>query len=95
MTHRARPDRTHPTQVRYPWRSTIRGVLVAAIALLPALPEIAHAVNIETVPTVAAVLGLTAALQRVIAIPEVDTWLATYLKLGAQNRKEYDHDRQA
>ena len=73
MTHR-RHERNLPvpTQVRYPWRATLRTVIVVAIALLPVLPDIASSAGISTVPAVACVLTVAAAVQRVVAIPQVD-----------------------
>lgn len=81
------PERP-PTQVRYPWRSVIRSVAVATIALLPVLPEIAKVAGVETVPLVASALGIVAVLQRIITIPEVDKWLTTTLNAGARKRQE-------
>lgn len=68
-----------PTQVRYPWRATARTVIAAAIALLPALPEIAETVGISTVPVVASILSITALVTRILAIPEVDMWMDKYM----------------
>ena len=81
------PERP-PTQIRYPWRSVLRSVVVATIALLPVLPEIAKVAGVETVPLVASTLGIVAALQRIITIPEVDKWLTTTLNAGARKRQE-------
>lgn len=81
------PERP-PTQIRYPWRSVLRSVAVATIALLPVLPEIAKVAGVETVPLVASTLGIIATLQRIITIPEVDKWLTTTLNAGARKRQE-------
>lgn len=93
MTHRAKSPDKEPTQVTRPWRSTARAVIIAGLALIPLLPEIAHAANIQTVPTVAAVLTITAAIQRVITLPTVDRWLNRALGLGAQRPRDYEIDR--
>ena len=85
------PERP-PTQVRYPWRSVIRSVAVATIALLPVLPEIAKVAGVETVPLVASTLGIVAVLQRIITIPEVDKWLTSTLNVGARKRQEEGED---
>ena len=70
------PETTNrPTQVRYPWRATVRTTIVAGIALLPLLPDMARAAGIETVPAVVTILAGAAAVQRVIAVPGVDRWL--------------------
>lgn len=81
-----------PTQIRYPWRSVLRSVAVATIALLPVLPEIAKVAGVETVPLVASTLGIVAVLQRIITIPEVDRWLTTTLNAGARKRQEEGED---
>lgn len=81
------PERP-PTQIRYPWRSVLRSVAVATVALLPVLPEIAKVAGVETVPLVASTLGIVAVLQRIITIPEVDRWLTTTLNAGARKRQE-------
>lgn len=81
------PERP-PTQVHYPWRSVLRSVAVATVALLPVLPEIAKVAGVETVPLVASTLGIVAVLQRIITIPEVDRWLTTTLNAGARKRQE-------
>lgn len=81
------PERP-PTQIRYPWRSVIRSVAIATIALLPVLPEIAKVAGVETVPLVVSTLGIVAVLQRIITIPEVDKWLTSTLNAGARKRQE-------
>lgn len=88
------PERP-PTQIRYPWRSVIRSVAVATIALLPVLPEIAKVAGIETVPLVASTLGVVAVLQRIITIPEVDKWLTSTLNAGARKRQEKEEEANA
>lgn len=85
------PERP-PTQIRYPWRSVLRSVAVATVALLPVLPEIAKVAGVETVPLVASTLGIVAVLQRIITIPEVDRWLTTTLNAGARERQEEGED---
>lgn len=88
------PERP-PTQIRYPWRSVLRSVAVATVALLPVLPEIAKVAGVETVPLVASTLGIVAVLQRIITIPEVDTWLTTTLNAGARKREEEEGEGNA
>lgn len=91
MAHRLPDDTTRPTQVARPWRATARVVAVTAIALLPALPELAAAANIDAVPTVIALLTIAAAVQRVLTVPAVDRVLARY-GLGAADTKDYYPD---
>ena len=85
------PERP-PTQIRYPWRSVLRSVAVATVALLPVLPEIAKVAGVETVPLVASTLGIVAVLQRIITIPEVDRWMTTTLNAGGRKREEEGGD---
>lgn len=86
------PDQAEPTVVRHPWRATLRTTILAAIGLLPILPEIARAAHIETVPTVAAVLVATAAVQRVLALSSVETWLKLWVpNLAAEPRTPPKH----
>lgn len=74
-----------PTQVAHPWRSTLRTVIVAALALLPILPSIVDAAGIGEVPVVASVLSVTAAITRIMAIPAVEAWMQKFLPaLAAQ-----------
>lgn len=54
-----------------PWVATLRSVGITAIVLLPALPEIARAAGVETVPFVASTLAVAAAVTRVLAVPAV------------------------
>lgn len=54
--------------------------MVAALAILPVLPEIARAADIETIPIVVSILSVSAAIQRVIAVPAVDRWLKNNLR---------------
>jgi len=70
-----------PTQARHPWRATARTTFAAAVAILPALPEIANVLGISTVPVVASALSVTALVTRILAIPEVDFWLDRYFPL--------------
>lgn len=67
----------------------LRSVLVAIIALIPILPEIAHAAGIATIPAVVTVLGVTAAIQRVISLPSVNEWLTKHLNLGAEPKEKH------
>lgn len=73
------PVATSPTTTRYPWRATLRTVAVAGLALLPVLPDIARAAEIETVPMVVTVLAVSAAIQRIISQPTVEEWMSQWL----------------
>jgi hypothetical protein len=69
---------TQPTQVRHPWRATVRTVFAAAIALLSLLPVIAVAGHVDTVAWVSQLLAVAAGITRVLALPGVNDWLRRY-----------------
>ena len=74
-----------PTQTQHPWRATVRTVVAAVLALLPVLPGIVSYLGLGSVPVVAAVLAVAAAVTRVLAMPAVDTWLRQFVPwLAAQ-----------
>ncbi len=63
------------SQTRRPWSAVLRTSVAAFLGLLPILPLIAQALHVETVPVVASTLAVTAAVTRVLAVPEVERWL--------------------
>lgn len=68
------------TQVRRPWRSTLRTVFQLAVGLAPMLPAIAHASGVDdTAAPVALALGISAAVTRVMALPDVETFLQRFV----------------
>lgn len=86
------PDtRTPPTQVRRPWRTTLRTTLTTAVALIPILPQIASAADIDEIPAVAAVLAVAAAVGRVLALESVEKWLDKYAPWLAAEPYEGQH----
>lgn len=87
MAKHAKPS-TEPTQVAHPWKATLRAVIIFGLSILPALPDLADAANIDEVPTVASVLIIAAAIQRIITLPTIDRLLAR-VGLGAKDRREY------
>lgn len=92
MAHRLE-NHTPPTQVTHPWRATARATLTAAVALLPLLPEIARAAGVDTIPAIASVLAVVAAIQRVITLPAVNAWLTTYTNLGAEPKGKLNESK--
>lgn len=66
------------TQVRHPWRATLRTVIAGAVAALPLLPEIAAGLHLGTGGTVGQFLVITAAATRLLARPGVEAWLHQY-----------------
>lgn len=86
------PDQATPTVVQHPWRATARTTILAGIGLLPILPDIAQAAHIDTVPAVAAVLVVTAAVQRVLALSSVEKWMKLWAPhLSAEPRTPPKH----
>ena len=53
--------------------------MAAVVGILPLLPEISRAAGIDTIPIVMSLLTVTAAITRVLAIPEVDAWVDRYI----------------
>lgn len=91
---RHREPETKPTQVRHPWRATVRTVIALGIGLLPAAPELARATHIDTVPFIASILLIAATVERILVIPQVNAILDRW-HLGATGRKEIqDESRQ-
>lgn len=76
---------TDATQVQRPWRAVIRTVVVAAFAVIPMIPEVAHAAGIEEVPAVAVSLTVAATVQRIISLPAVEIFLEQYFPALAAN----------
>ncbi|MEV0805719.1 hypothetical protein [Micromonospora sp. NPDC050200] len=70
---------TTPTQVRYPWRATVRTVAAAAVGALSLLPVAAATAGVDTVPAVAQAIVVAGAITRVLALPGVDTWMRRFL----------------
>lgn len=88
----------NPTQVIRPWRSVLRTVIIAGLALLLMAPDLADALALEDVPEVAGVLAAAAGLQRILALRPVERWLQKYMPWLAadvyegQRRKERNRD---
>lgn len=71
---------TAPTQVARPWRATVRTLvqfLIAAAVLLPFVVE-ATGLDPELYPWLAGLLGVAAAVTRVMALPQVEAFLARF-----------------
>lgn len=67
------------TQARHPWRATARTFAAAVIGALTLIPVVAITAGVDTVPAVAQVVAVAAAVTRVLALPAVDGWLRTYV----------------
>lgn len=74
-----------PTQVRRPWRATVRTVFAALVSLAALAPlivagiEEATGYDVKGVPFVVVTLAACAAVTRVMAIPGVEAWLKRFL----------------
>lgn len=81
-----------PTQVRRPWRSTARSVFQFAVALATLLPFIATGVygdDLAQAPVIVGqVLLVAGAITRVMALPQVETFLRTFLPFLSAAPKE-------
>lgn len=77
---------TQPTQVRHPWRATVRTVFAAVVALLSLLPTIALVGHVDTVAWVSQLLAVAAAITRVLALPGVNDWLRRFVPWLAADR---------
>lgn len=82
---------TAATQVAHPWRATVRtafAVVVSLCALAPVVYEAAAQGDASTATgAMAGVLGVAAAVTRVLARPEVDAFLKAYLPWLASEPK--------
>lgn len=71
---------TPPTQVRRPWRSTIRTVVQVVLGVAPLLPAIVGASGVDdSLPAVAAALALSAGITRVMGLPAVEGFLQRFV----------------
>lgn len=74
-----------PTQTAYPWRSTVRTGVQAAVGLVLLLPVMAEAGYLGSFPWLLPVVPIAAGLARLLAVPQVETYLKTWLPwLSAQ-----------
>lgn len=71
---------TTPTQVRRPWRASLRTGFAVIIALAAMTPSLVAASGLdETLRPVAGALAIAAAITRIMALPAVDEFLARFL----------------
>lgn len=68
-----------PTQVQHPGRATLRTVVAAMLALLPALPEMANQLGVATIPWVISILAVAAGITRLLATPLIADWIADHM----------------
>lgn len=58
-----------------PWQAVARSTVAAAVGLLPVIPIIVDAFDLEAVPIAVTAMTVGAAVTRILATPEVETWL--------------------
>lgn len=74
-----------PTQVRRPWRSTLRTVFQALVGFAALAPLLAAAIedatgyDLQGVPFVVVALAICAAVTRIMAVPQVEAFLRRFL----------------
>ena len=78
-TRRELRQAARASQVRRPWRATLRTALPALVARAARPPAHVHAPGLaEPAPVVAGILAATAAITRVMALPGVEQFLARF-----------------
>lgn len=70
-----------PTQVRRPWRSTARTLFQALVAMAVLFPILVDqtGLNPDDAPWLAIPLAVAAAVTRIMALPQVENFLARFL----------------
>lgn len=78
------------TQVRRPWRATIRTAFQLLVGLAAMLPLLTDAAGLEeTTPVLAGVLAVSAAVTRVMALPAVEAFLEQFVPFLAANPRAH------
>ena len=70
-----------PTQMRRPWRATFRTAFAVLLALAALAPVLVAEAGLEpdSMPWLAGVLGVAAAITRIMAHPMVERFFRTFL----------------
>ncbi|MFG3228100.1 hypothetical protein ACGF07_25410 [Kitasatospora sp. NPDC048194] len=64
-------------------RRTIRTILAVVLALAAGLPLLVHTAGLpDTLPGLGTVLAVAAAITRVMALPQVNAWLPSWLRMA-------------
>lgn len=78
------------TQVRRPWRATVRTVFQLLVGLAAMLPLLADAAGLEeTTPVLAGALAVSAAVTRVMALPAVEAFLESFVPFLAASPRSH------
>lgn len=68
------------TQVRRPWRSTVRTAFQVFVGLAPMVPAIVHASGLnEAAPPVAGAIAISSGVTRIMALPGVESFLQRWV----------------
>ena len=67
------------TQNTRPWQAVARSTVAAAVGLLPIVPVVVDVLDLEALPLAVTAMACTAAITRILATPEVETWLRANL----------------
>lgn len=67
-----------PTQIEYPWRATARTIFQAFVGLCALVPLLAGT-DTPPVGAVAVALTVSAAVTRIMAMPQVNDWISAYV----------------
>lgn len=75
------PVAVTPTQIRRPWRSTLRTAFQALVALAAMAPVLVATTGLKTdqTPWLVGILAGAATLTRIMALPQVETFLRRFL----------------
>ena len=74
-----------PSQTVYPNKALLRTVVQIVVGLAAVMPFLVAEIGFDqTWPIIAGVLGVSAAITRIMAIPVVNMLLGKYLGLGAE-----------
>lgn len=77
------------TQSKYPWRAVLRTAVAFVIGVVPMMPVLIAASGIpQTAPGVAGALAISAAVTRLLAVPQVDALLQKWLPILAAEPRE-------
>lgn len=79
-----------PTQMRRPWRSTARTLFQALVALCVLFPLLVEntGLTLDDAPWLAVPLAVAAAIARIMALPQVETFLRTFAPFLAAAPKD-------
>ncbi|MDP9820368.1 hypothetical protein [Nocardioides massiliensis] len=83
-----------PTQVARPWRTTVRTIVQALIALAVMAPILVEATGLdpESLPWLVGVLAVAGAVARVSALPQVEAFLRRFVPWLAADPDDHRPD---